>query len=84
MNIFTENSIFSLPSVTIAELLWQICVFLFFFFFNNVFENDEAEWSKCLETYGELLVWSFDLWDWKVLHKEQTLSTVVLFVISNP
>lgn len=56
----------------------------FSFFCNTVFETDKAEWSKCLETYGEPQVWSFDLWNWKVLHKEQTLSTVVLYIIINP
>lgn len=50
------------------------------------FETDEAQWSKCSETNGEPLFWSFDLWDWKVLHKEQmmTVPTVVLYIIIIP
>lgn len=42
--------------------------------------------QKCSETNGEPLFWSFDLWDWKVLHKEQmmTVPTVVLYIIIIP
>lgn len=78
-----RSTIFSLPSVTCLTLVTRF--FFFFFFYNIVFETDEAQWSKCLETNGEPLFWSFDLWDWKVLHKEQmmTVPTVVLYIIIN-
>lgn len=90
------SAIFSLPSVTCRALVTN---FFFSPFLPPphpppptppspfiVFETDEAQWSKCSETNGEPLFWSFDLWDWKVLHKEQmmTVPTVVLYIIIIP
>lgn len=93
MNAFMRA--LSIPSqVSLAELWWQ---FYFFFPFSPLLHSPSTPPSlplklmkrndqKCSETNGEPLFWSFDLWDWKVLHKEQmmTVPTVVLYIIIIP